>query len=67
MSKSSEDVTLTAEAPAAVSCDHCGRAIGVYEPLIKFDQGQARETSRAGEPGLPLSSRYYHRACYETL
>ena len=67
MSKSSEDVTLTAEAPAALSCDHCGRAIGVYEPLVKFDGGQARETSRASEPGLPLSARYFHRSCYETL
>ena len=25
---------MTAEAPAQVSCDHCGKAIGVYEPLV---------------------------------
>ena len=67
MPKPSDDRALTTEAPALVSCDHCGQTIGVYEPLIKFEAGQAWETSRADEIGLPLTARYFHRGCYQTL
>ena len=63
----SDDVVLLADAPAAVSCDHCGHVLGVYEPLVMFHDGQARETSRAAEVRLPLSARYFHTDCYRTL
>jgi hypothetical protein len=62
----SDDAELTAEGPALVTCDHCGRSIGVYEPLVVFRDGEARESARAEEPGLPLSANYFHRACFET-
>ena len=67
VSESPENQTLTGEAPAPVSCDDCGRIIGVYEPLVMFDEGHAWETSRARTYGLPLTARYYHRDCYRTL
>ena len=62
-----EAAKRTAARPEAVCCDYCGRMIGVYEPLVVFDEGQARETSRAQEPGLSLTAMYFHRACYTTL
>ena len=61
----SEDERLTAEGPALVTCDHCGRLIGVYEPLMIFRDGEARESCRAEESGLPLSANYFHRACFQ--
>jgi len=67
MSRPSEDHTLTGEAPAPVSCCYCGQIVGVYEPLVMFDRGQARETSRALAGRLPLTARYFHRDCYRTL
>lgn len=48
-----------------VMCQHCERVIGVYEPLIVVLGGEARETSRAAEPTLPLDgAEHYHRDCY---
>jgi hypothetical protein len=48
-----------------VWCKHCDAVIGVYEPLIVIVSGEARETSRAAEPGLPLDcAEHYHRDCY---
>ena len=58
---------LTAEGPAFVACDHCGRAIGVYEPLVVFQDGEPRASCRAEEFALPLRASYFHHACYETL
>jgi hypothetical protein len=58
---------LTAEAPAAVGCDWCGHTIGVFEPLVIFHAGIARESTRADEFRLPLFAHYYHRDCYRTL
>ena len=66
MSKPSEAAPLTAEGPAAVSCDRCGHAVGVYEPVV-VEAGSARATSRARESGLPLSARYLHRDCHRPL
>lgn len=34
------------------TCAHCGEVIGVYEPIIVVQSGDARETSRAAEPEL---------------
>jgi len=60
-----ERTSPTTDGPETVSCDHCGHLIGVYEPLVMADHGQARETSRAAEGRLPLvDTAYYHRACY---
>ena len=57
-----------ADEPRAVRCDHCGRPVGVFEPLIVADHGRVRETSRAAEPCLPLTDvTCYHRACYSNL
>ena len=67
MLKTGEDARLTAEGPAAVSCDRCGHTIGVYEPLVTFHAGVARESTRAEEFRLPLFATYYHRDCYRTL
>ncbi len=51
--------------PAPIRCGHCLDVIGVYEPLIVCDDGVARETSRAVEPGLPRTGAdYYHRRCH---
>ena len=44
----------TPDGPEAVFCDHCGHAIGVYEPLIVAEHGHLRETSRAAET-LPVN------------
>jgi len=44
--------------------------IGVYEPLVVVDDGEAREGSRAAEPELCAERAehhhrsYYHRSCY---
>jgi hypothetical protein len=52
----------------ALRCRHCGEVIGVYEPTVRFVDGQAHETSRALEPDMAeRASDYYHRACYERL
>ena len=59
-----EEPMLLAEAPEIVSCDYCGRAIGVYEPLVVFHDSEVRETSRAAEAGLPLTAMYFHRGCF---
>jgi hypothetical protein len=49
-------------------CRHCGDVIGVYEPMITFVEGCARESSRLAEPlAGALDGRCYHRSCYETL
>ncbi len=46
-------------------CKHCEEVIGVYEPLVVVVEGEARESSRAAEPGLPVySAEHYHRGCY---
>lgn len=51
--------------PPKMRCNHCEEVIGVYEPLVVIVEGEARETSRAAEPNLPLdSAEHYHRACY---
>jgi len=67
MIEASADATLTAEAPAPVSCEWCGGTIGVYEPLVVFDDGVARESTPTNDFNLPLTARYYHRCCYQTL
>jgi hypothetical protein len=37
----------------------------VYEPFVLVVGDEARETSRAAEPALPLDSgEHYHRSCY---
>jgi len=52
----------------AVRCEHCGDVIGVYEPMVVRGGEDARETSLAAEPGLPVpSSQCYHRACFAAL
>jgi hypothetical protein len=60
-----------ADIPAPVCCDHCGRPVGVYEPMIMAQRGRVRETSRAVEPPrrslADAGTTYYHRACYSTL
>ena len=49
-------------------CEHCGDVIGVYEPLIVRAGEEARETSRAAEPELPLArAQHYHRDCFTAL
>lgn len=48
-----------------MTCDHCAEVIGVYEPVVVVDEGEARETSRAAEPGVACEQgQRYHRACY---
>lgn len=47
------------------TCDYCGEAIGVYEPVVVVVDGIARESSRAAEPwiGTP-PARLFHRTCH---
>ncbi len=53
----------TADRPPA--CEACGAALGVYEPLVVVEGGQARRTSLAAEPRLPgAPGRVFHLACY---
>ena len=50
---------------ASWKCDHCGKAIGVYEPMMVIAHNEVRETSRAAMPGLVgASGLKYHRDCY---
>jgi len=56
------------DTPVPVVCDHCGRPLGVYEPMIVAQRGRVRESSRAIEPRPPvLDTTCYHRACYSIL
>ena len=59
------------EAPSSrplPNCAHCGKLIGVYEPLVAHEDGRVRETSWAVDPDLPVAqASYYHRACYAAL
>ncbi|HUZ69816.1 MAG TPA: hypothetical protein VMU65_08910 [Candidatus Saccharimonadales bacterium] len=51
-----------------VNCTHCGKVIGIYEPLVAHEHGTVRETSWAADPGPPSAhATYYHRACYAAL
>ena len=56
-------------ATPAVSCEHCGDDISVYEPLMVCEHGRVRETSRATEQDDlgALSAGCYHRDCYRAL
>jgi len=51
----------------ALRCVHCEDVIGVYEPMIVLDNGQARATSKAAEQegSRSLAGECYHAACYE--
>ncbi len=47
-------------------CRRCGEVIGVYEPLIRVEEGRALESSRAVQPELSdADAEHYHRACFE--
>ena len=51
-----------------LKCDRCGDVIGTYEPVIVVNNGGARRTSLAAEPGLASRpGEHYHRPCYEDL
>ena len=61
----SGDASRDVPMKSKVICQHCEKVIGVYEPLIVVVGGQARETSRAADPTLPLDcAEHYHRDCY---
>jgi hypothetical protein len=46
-------------------CRRCDEVIGVYEPMIVFDDGRARSTSRAAEQTVEgPEGECYHAACY---
>jgi hypothetical protein len=48
-----------------VRCAHCGDIIGVYEPMVRVEDGRARRTSALAERGAdgpPAPS--FHDACY---
>jgi hypothetical protein len=46
-------------------CDHCGRVIGVYEPMVVIVDGQRRDTSRAADQLVSaVSGPRFHRDCY---
>jgi hypothetical protein len=48
-----------------MKCGHCGEVIGVYEPLVLLDDGEARTTSAAAEPQIgEQPGVLFHRACY---
>jgi hypothetical protein len=51
-----------------VSCQQCDDVTGVYEPMIVFNDKQARGTSRAAEQaaGGPVGERCHHR-CYPRI
>jgi hypothetical protein len=58
----------TASSRQIVHCAHCGKVIGIYEPVVALEHGTIRETSWAADPGLPsVHAAYYHRACYTAL
>jgi hypothetical protein len=47
-------------------CRHCGKVIGVYEPLMRVKEGGVVESSRAVDPELSdWDAEHYHRACFE--
>jgi hypothetical protein len=49
-------------------CGRCGEVIGIYEPLVVLEDGAARQTSYAAEPGLiEMGEAVFHRACHEQL
>lgn len=45
-------------------CRVCGKAIGVYEPLVALCEGEALETSRAAARDRRVRGELYHRDCY---
>ena len=46
-------------------CAACGKAIGVFEPLVLVGRSGERVTSRADEPDLePSEGQPYHRHCH---
>jgi hypothetical protein len=49
-------------------CQHCEDVIGVYEPMVVCNAGEARHTSRAAEPDESLlTGACYHRACFSQI
>lgn len=48
-------------------CDHCGEAIGAYEPLVLILRGEAQRTSLAANPDARAidAEERYHGSCYE--
>ena len=51
--------------PAPLRCARCRDVIGVYEPVVVWASGAARETSRAAEPDLGGPRvECYHRSCH---
>jgi hypothetical protein len=55
--------------PPPLRCEHCGEVIGVYEQFVHVVNGEARETSRAGEPDLVSKGggSTYHASCFDRL
>jgi hypothetical protein len=52
----------------AMRCGHCGDVIGVYEPLVEFVDGRARETSLGAEPFSDWTEgSCFHRDCFREL
>jgi len=49
-----------------LKCHRCGDVIGVYEPLVRFVEGRAVETSRLLEPHVGgEGERCFHSGCAE--
>ena len=52
--------------PPGPFCAFCGKALGVYEPLILIGRDQsAVRTSRSNRSGLPDEGLMVHEDCYE--
>lgn len=46
-------------------CKRCGDVIGTYEPIVVFENGEVRETSKAAERDAAREwTEPYHRDCY---
>jgi hypothetical protein len=54
---------------AQLRCTRCGDVIGVYEPMVVVrGADEARETSRAADPALPLvGAEHFHSECYAAM
>jgi hypothetical protein len=56
---------MSGPVPHPPRCQHCDDVIGVYEPMVFVDEGGARVTSGAAEPGLGAApGARFHRSCF---
>lgn len=59
---------MTSDDMIRLRCRYCNDVIGVYEPIVRIDDGDRQVTSLASEPWLHTAQvPCYHHSCYEQL